>query len=646
MINTDSSAFAPLSRVALRRDSDASAARMRTLKAYRILDTEAELGFDELAALAAQICSTPMAAISFVCDIRQWFKAEIGIGRRETPLTHSFCARAIVQNDLFVIEDASAHPIFCDNPLVTGAMHVRFYAGMPIRSYNGIAIGTLCVVGQEARPDGLSPDQRRAMSILARQVESQLELRRSINERDRHSDEQQALTQRLNWVANHDQLTRLPNRALFRDRLTEAISHSRTTGKASVVMLVDIDHFKQVNDAQGHDAGDALLCAFAERLHCVIKGNGTVARIGGDEFAVIVPSIADERQIATVTNAILHKLREPFKHNGRSVECRASIGCATFPDHAQTAEELVKNADLALADAKAAGRNIARVFRNELALAFQHETEMLDRARTALAQEQIYPYYQPKLAFETGQIKGFEALLRWQTDDGDIALPAGIASAFDDRELSAAISDRIINQVLRDMHLWAIAGVPFDHVAINTSAADFASNDFAERLLSKLVTFGVSPTQIEIEVTESVVLSPNSQHVHRALAALSEAGMRIALDDFGTGFASLTSLKQLPITALKIDKSFVDGVGTDNEDEAIIGAITALGKKLGIDTIAEGVERWEQASRLAELGATLGQGYLFSRAVPANVVPFLLKRDHSRLFNAVQRIRRSRVIAA
>jgi diguanylate cyclase (GGDEF)-like protein len=499
--------------------SDSQKARLRALQSYGIIDTEAEAAFDDLALLAARICNVPLAAVSFVLEVRQWFKASIGFGVRETPLTHSFCAHAIEHNDIFIVTDASNDSRFSDNPLVTGDFGVRFYAGVPVRSHDGIAMGTLCVVGTEPRPNGLEPFEAEALIMLARQVEMQLELRRRMNAAQRNNERQVQLTDRLNWVANHDQLTELPNRALFQQQLKSAIANSRTHKSKTVVMLIDVDHFKQVNDSHGHDAGDALLRAIARRLKSIIGTIGTVARIGGDEFAVIIPDIVARSDLDQLITGGLDSLRKPFEHNGRSVECRASVGLAIFPDHAGSEEQLIKNADLALADAKLAGRNCAKIFRPALAKEFDTVTAMLECARHAIDHSLIRPFYQPKLSLNTGQIKGFEALLRWKNAAGAIELPASIAPAFEDRELAVAISDRMIDCILSDMRDWCAAGVDFDHVAINTAAADFASNEFGERLLEKISRYGVLPTMIEIEVTESVILSRGGEQVHRKKTA-------------------------------------------------------------------------------------------------------------------------------
>jgi EAL domain-containing protein (putative c-di-GMP-specific phosphodiesterase class I) len=285
---------------------------------------------------------------------------------------------------------------------------------------------------------------------------------------------------------------------------------------------------------------------------------------------------------------------------------------AIYPDQAKSGEQLIKNADLALADAKMAGRNCAKLFRPALAREFDKVTAMLACARHAVDHGLIQPYYQPQFSLVSGQVKGFEALLRWKNAAGEVAYPSSILPAFDDRELAVAISDRMIDRILSDMRGWSATGVDFNRVAINTSAADFASNIFAERLLEKISHYGV--------------LSRGGEQVHRALSLLRKNGVKIALDDFGTGYASLTSLKQFPITTLKIDQSFVSGLCTNINDEAIVAALTSIGKTLGMDTVAEGVETWAQVEKLVKLGASLGQGFVFSKAVSAQHVPFLCSK--------------------
>jgi diguanylate cyclase (GGDEF)-like protein len=432
--------------------------------------------------------------------------------------------------------------------------------------------------------------------------------------------------ERVLWSANHDGLTGLANRALFQTRLDAAIQEAADCGGSVGLLLLDVDHFKQINDSLGHDAGDTLLKMFAERLQSTVRATDTVARFGGDEFAVVVPDLDGSDRLSQTAEAILARLREPFIHAGKVLDCRASIGASSFPDQGLTSEILLKNADMALYAAKSAGRGTAAVFRPQMRTDAHRQTSMLQVARDAIGSDQLLPYYQPKLDLVTGAPVGFEALLRWRDSRGRIHLPATLRAAFEDLELAAAISDRIIERAIRDMRRWLDRGVEFHHVAVNASAAEFRRNDFAERVLEQLHAADIPTAQFQLEVTESVFLGRGAEYVHRALGMLSAAGVKIALDDFGTGYASLRHLKEFPVDVIKIDRSFVRDMDVDPGDEAIVHAVINLGRSLGIKVVAEGIENRAQADRLVELDCDFGQGFLFSRAVPPGQVPRLITR--------------------
>lgn len=601
------------------------ATRCAALSRYDILDTPTEPQFDEIASLAAAVCESPFAAVSFVCEDRQWFKSEVGLGVHQTPLSLSFCAYAIRQPDIFVVTDASKHPLLAGNPLVTGKPGLRFYAGMPLQSSDGTPIATLCVLDSTARPAGLTHIQQLTLRVLAKQVEAQLELRRSIKERDSRAAEQRVAATALRWIATHDSLTHLGNRTLFYSELEQALINARRDGSGVAVILIDVDHFKQINDSLGHDAGDAVLCAFASRLRHVVAEGDTVARLGGDEFGIVLTSIKARKDLSMVIDSIKLRLRENLEFNGRLIECRASIGVAIYGEPASTVEALIKCADLALGVAKT-NRSSTVTFHPDMEADFEREMNMTELARSAVKEDRIFPYYQPKVDLLTGEVTGFEALLRWEQQTGRLGLPHMIAPAFLDTGIALQIGDRMMNLVLDDVTKWVADGVSFGQIALNTCAGDFAANDFAERLLNALKVRGLSPRRIEIEVTESVFLDRGSHYVLRALTTLAKRGVRIALDDFGTGFASLTHLKKFPVHVLKIDQTFVSGLGNSADDAAIVGALIGLGSSLGMETVAEGIETHEQAAFVRNCGCTLGQGYLYSAARAASDIPDLVKR--------------------
>jgi diguanylate cyclase (GGDEF)-like protein/PAS domain S-box-containing protein len=435
--------------------------------------------------------------------------------------------------------------------------------------------------------------------------------------------ERKSAEEELVRAATRDPLTKLGNRTYFQDALAELVEATEP-GKHLGLLLMDLDDFKQINDSLGHDAGDAMLRTFAERLSRVCDKAAGLARLGGDEFAVLLQDCRGADELESVARQILDALHKPILYRSRILDCHATIGAVLYPEHGNSPEALLKNGDLALYAAKSARRG------NFVLYEPQHRAEMEDRlrmirhARRALRDELIFPYYQPKIDLETGSICGFEALLRWRDADSMMQAPGAISAAFDDLELAAGISDKMIDQVIADVRGWRDRGLDFGHVAINAAAAEFRRDDYAEGLLGRLERAGVPPSCLQLEVTETVFLGRGAEYVERALHQLSSAGVSIALDDFGTGYASLRHLKQFPVHVIKIDQSFVRGLGTAGEDIAIIEAVLNLGRSLAMEVVAEGIENELQQSNLRALGCRFGQGFLYSPAVPAEEVPALV----------------------
>ncbi len=624
MVSRTPAAKPPASTIP-RSPQRARSRRQTAIARYKILDSASEADFDNLAMLAGRICGTQSAAISFIDGERQWFKARCGIDQSETPIAVSFCAHAIRWPDIFEVRDASTDSLFVNNALVVGAPFIRFYAGMPILAADGTPIASLCVFDPVPRPYGLTEIQAVTLRVLALQAQSLLELRRSNIERQAQAAAKSALSKELRHAADHDVLTGLPHRGVFNRRLAAAMRDAEKHDTRVALMLIDVDHFKQINDSLGHDVGDAMLCNFAQRLHTVVRKTDTVARLGGDEFGIILPGIRRTGQITAIARSLNERLQEPIEHKGRSIDCRASVGVAIYPDHGATPARLSKCSDLALAEAKRT-RGCTEIFRPAMAEEFERDTQMLSVARAAIQEQCIVPHYQPKIDLQSGTLVGFEALVRCDRSGNPLILPEMFALAFADRELSVAISRQMIARVLADMRGWMEQDLAFGHVAINASAADFQADDFAERLLEGIAAHGLTPAMIELEVTEGVFLGRGAHHVARALALLSENGLRVALDDFGTGYASLTHLKQFPVDVLKIDRSFVGGIGGNPDDTAIVRAVIGLGSSLGVATVAEGIETQAQADFLLSHGCSVGQGFLFSAAEPAQSVPAMIAR--------------------
>ena len=430
----------------------------------------------------------------------------------------------------------------------------------------------------------------------------------------------------LRWAAEHDPLTELPNRLLFNARLGEQLERGVPPSSTLTLILIDIDHFKVVNDTMGHGAGDALLLEIAARLKASVPPDSMVARLGGDEFAILVLGHEPD-EVMDRAQAMIEAVKQPFSIDGRQIDASVSAGVSMWPEDASSSSELLKAADLALYAAKAEGRAVVRRFRPEMRIAIDRRASMLSDARKALNDDNVVPFYQPKISLATGELEGFESLLRWHHSEHGLQSPARIAAAFEDLELSAKLTERMVDKVLVDMRRWLDAGLEFGRIAINGSAADFRRGDFGDRLLEHLHRANRPPSYLELEVTETVFVGQIAEQVESTLQLVSKEGMTVALDDFGTGYASLTHLRQFPVDVIKIDRSFVSRLnGSDgHEDDAIVRALVSLARNLGMGCVAEGVETAQQAAQLRDYGCDLAQGYYFSRAIAAERVSRLIK---------------------
>jgi predicted signal transduction protein with EAL and GGDEF domain len=369
-----------------------------------------------------------------------------------------------------------------------------------------------------------------------------------------------------------------------------------------------------------------VLLAFADRLKQATSSDDLVARLGGDEFALLLMGRRSAAELEAFSNIILEQLRQPCEHQGKLIQCNASIGASSCTG-VDTAHNILKHADLALYEAKASGRGAFRLYNPTMWSGMLMRREMLTVAAAALDGDFITPFYQPKIHLQTGEIVGFEALLRCCLPGQAPKGPECVSAAFEDMTLAVELSDRMVDGVIRDVSKWLAAGLPFGHVAINTALAELRRGDFAERLRIKLIAAGIPPECLQVEVTESVLLGQGIDQVEHTFNQLAKMGIRLALDDFGTGFASLTHLKKFPIEIIKIDRSFVRDLQIDEEDGAIVDALIGLGRALKIEVVAEGIETSAQRDFLAGLGCTVGQGYLFGSAMPAVQIPALLRQE-------------------
>ncbi|WP_051989921.1 putative bifunctional diguanylate cyclase/phosphodiesterase [Caulobacter sp. AP07] len=428
-------------------------------------------------------------------------------------------------------------------------------------------------------------------------------------------------TEAVENLAFRDPLTGLPNRAYFQRKFQEAVDASELMGELFGLIMIDVDHFKDINDTLGHDAGDALLKRLSEMLHAAFRAGDTVARLGGDEFAVILRGLHSEADMMRPVSALQELLRRPIEHGGRSFSVSASIGAALHGDLDADPSHMIKNADIALYRAKDEGRNRSVVFDPSMRSALEQRIELLRDVRAAITAKEFVLYYQPVVDIDSHTVVGFEALMRWDHPEQGVLTPDRFMAAFEDQDLSLKLGDLAFESALKQMRDWMDAGVEFGRVAVNISAAQFRSGQLAEEVQARLARWNVPCDRLTIEVTENVYMGWGSEMVSDTVRQLHTAGVMIALDDFGTGYASLANLRQFPIDRLKIDKSFVQNV----EDAAIVKAVITLGSSMGMKVVAEGVEDQSQLDALAGYGCDQIQGYHFSRPMPAGMVPEYLR---------------------
>ncbi|MCM5554852.1 bifunctional diguanylate cyclase/phosphodiesterase [Pleomorphomonas sp. NRK KF1] len=429
---------------------------------------------------------------------------------------------------------------------------------------------------------------------------------------------QRATEEEVNFIATHDMVTGLLNRAVFQERLDRALAF-RTPARTVGLYLIDVDHFKSVNDTLGHHAGDVLLAEVGRRLREAVGELGIVARLGGDEFALMMPDCGGESELIAIGEQMMRGLQEPIAYDAESIPVTISVGIARSPS-GTPADLLFKDADIALYEAKGEGRNRFVLFDRAMREAIELRHSILRAIRQAIDRGDLRLHYQPKYSLRTGVLAGFEALLRWHRPDGFIASPGFFGIALDDPQLGLAIGDLVIREAVRQAADWRARGIVFDHVAINVATPQFRRGDLCDCLTAALDEFGVPPAALMVEVTENVLLSKVADEVQTTLSQLADKGIKIALDDFGTGYASLSHLKDFPVDLLKIDRSFVATLTEERESRSIVRGITALAHDLGIPVIAEGVETSAQRDMLRHFGVDFGQGYLFSRAMlPAQI---------------------------
>lgn len=420
--------------------------------------------------------------------------------------------------------------------------------------------------------------------------------------------------QRITYQAYHDVLTDLPNRALFKDRLDLAIIHATRNSTGIAVMFVDLDGFKLVNDTLGHHKGDQLLQQVAQRMRGNLRRGDTLARVGGDEFTLLLPEVRNRGDAAVIAQKFLASLEQPFDLEGRAVHLSASIGIALFPDDGATMEDLVRHADIAMYQVKLGGKNGHGFYDAEMEAIANQKITLAQTLRHAIEHGQLEVYYQPQVDIGTQRIVGAEALLRWNHPERGLLAAGEFLPFAEECGLMLPLTAWLIRAVCRDLRLWNDAGLSVDRVSINVSPQCLDRDDTVARIAQALAEHGIGPSQLEVEITENLFIH-DPQNAVRQLSALSEMGVSVAVDDFGTGYSSLAYLQRFPVSTLKIDRSFVREIAHPDGHYPMVRAVISIAKSIGLNVIAEGVETSEQAAYLEAAGCPLMQGYLFYQAL-------------------------------
>ncbi|MCD7100405.1 EAL domain-containing protein [Stenotrophomonas sp. MMGLT7] len=697
--------------------------RLRTLADYHLLDTPPEQEFDRLANLAARLFDVPIVLISLLDRDRQFFKAEVGLGLCGTSREVSFCAHAIVQDDILFVPDAMKDPRFATNPLVLGPPFIRFYAGKPLVSPEGEKIGTVCLIDHEPRSE-LTAADRSNLADIAALVMERMEMRRldhvrsisqtrfeniaatspdaiicsnldgditfwnpaaerlfgyraeeimhrpgliivpdswrpiydvemqrlreggrmeladhtielsglrrdgsefpaefslstwkegngtSIGAIVRDISERRRNEERLFRLASLDTLTELPNRATWRACLEDVLASERP----STMLMLDLDGFKEVNDTLGHSAGDAVLKEVGARICATCDDAIIVARLGGDEFAVLLPGNRASRAVSAAER-LLAEVSRPYVFAGKRLDVGVSIGVSLGPQHGVRPEELQGAADLALYRAKAAGKGGYQLFTAAFRQVAVARRAFEQELRQAFENGEFELYYQPQMSIRERRLTGAEALLRWNHPQRGLLTPASFIEVLSQKPSAAAIGEWILRSACRQAAKWRTA-VPGFRMGVNLFEAQFRSGRMLTSVREALMESALPAETLELEIVENVLLR-NDQATVKLLNDLRRLGVGLAFDDYGTGFASLSLLKNYPVTRLKIDRSFVQGVSTSDEDAAVVKVVLYLGRIFGMGVIAEGVENQEQLEFLAQNNCEQAQGYLFGKPCTA-----------------------------
>ena len=518
---------------------------------------------------------------------------------------------AAYRRETVVVADVMTDPLWQHYKSHAVALGFRSCWSTPILSHDGAVVGIFAMHAKEPR----KPTDAEMRLIDAATRIAGIAIERVLAE------------DRIHFMANHDALTRLPNRTLLGDRLSQAVLRARRYDHWVTVLFVDLDNFKLVNDSLGHSAGDELLKTIAGRMVRCVRATDTVVRLGGDEFVIVLsdqPKSADA--ISRAVQKIQSAIAEPVRLEGHDLRVTSSIGIANYPDDGGDAETLMANSDAAMYRAKEVGRDNFQFYTPELNTKVQEKFLLQEELRNAVARSEFVLYYQPQVESRIGRIFAVEALIRWNHPKLGMIPPMKFVPLAEETGLIVSIGDWVLREACRQNKAWQNAGLPPMAVSVNVSARQFRERDLVSRVVRALNESGLEAKYLELELTESLIM----QDVELAVATMKELkdlGLQLSIDDFGTGYSSLSALKTFPVARLKIDKSFIDGLLADGNDQAVAGAVVSLGRTLNMRVIAEGVETETQAAFLRNINCDEMQGYLFSKPLSARGIEGFVREN-------------------
>ncbi len=444
---------------------------------------------------------------------------------------------------------------------------------------------------------------------------------------EQQTEEINQFPRRLDQLARQafrDSLTSLPNRSLFMDRLAHALTRTERRGEQLAILFLDLDRFKVVNDSLGHGVGDQLLIGVSQRLASCLRPEDTIARLGGDEFAILIEDVKDDKAPTSVADRLTSELQQPFTVEGREVVITVSIGIAMSTAKRMTPEDILRDADLAMYHAKGKGKARYEIFDKSMNAPAQERMDLELDLRNAVARGEFILHYQPILELPTGRIVEMEALVRWKHPQRGLLFPGDFVGLSEETGLIVPLGRWVLHEACRQTRQWQLA-TPGSNLAIsvNLSARQLQQPGLVEEIAAVLRETRLDPGALRLEITETVVMHDAPTTLAK-LEALKALGVQLAIDDFGTGYSSLGYLKRFPVDTLKIDRSFVKGIGQNVEDSAIVRAVITVAKSLGLSVTAEGIESADQLEQLRSLGCDHGQGYYFAKPMPSDRVPALL----------------------